>query len=247
MNLPKARTENILEQNLKNETLIYDLTIDKAFNLNATLTAVYKACGRNLTFDELKRKHRFTDDFIYLALDELKRENLLGEDFQSPFAKTNRREVIKKVGLATMFTLPLITGLVAPKAINATSNQGSNPPAEQRPYLNDTCSTFSPPETPPPPMCVASDCLRTTGGYERCCNNGSGTIIASGDTVVVTSGSDETMPTYTIITPGSPPPTCSDFYKCCDTSRVLSGNCTYEEIGRSGDDILARVACTCSC
>lgn len=34
--LPKARTENLLEQNLEKETLIYDLTIDKAFNLSET-------------------------------------------------------------------------------------------------------------------------------------------------------------------------------------------------------------------
>lgn len=247
MKLPRARTEDLLEQNLKNETLIYDLTIDKAFNLNETLSVVYRACGENLTFDELKHRSKFTNDFIYLALDELKRENLLAEDYISPFAATNRREVIKKVGLATMFALPLITGLAAPRAISAASNQGSNPPAAQQPYLNDSCTTFSPPNSPPPPWCVASSCLRTTSGIERCCNNGDGTIIASGDTVVVTTGSDETMPTYTIITPNSPPPTCSDFYKCCDASRALSGSCTYEEIGRNGDDILARVACTCSC
>ncbi len=67
MKLPGTRTENLLEQNLKDETLIYDLLIDKAFNLNETLSIVYKACGQSETFDELKRKHKFTDDFIYLA------------------------------------------------------------------------------------------------------------------------------------------------------------------------------------
>jgi hypothetical protein len=36
MKPPKARTENLLEQSLKNEPLIYDLTIDKA-NLNVKL------------------------------------------------------------------------------------------------------------------------------------------------------------------------------------------------------------------
>ena len=122
MKLPKARTKNLLEQNLKNETLIYDLTIDKAFNLNETSTIVYKACGQNQTFAELKRKYNFTDDFIYLALDELKRENLLNDvSYQSPFAGVSRREIIKKVGLATMFVLPLISGLVAPKASEAAS------------------------------------------------------------------------------------------------------------------------------
>jgi hypothetical protein len=124
MKLPKARTENILEQNLEKETLIYDLNINKAFNLNETLSVVYKACGQNLTFDDLRRESKFTDDFIFLALDELKRNNLLAESFDSPLANTNRREVIKKVGLTTMFALPLIAGLIAPRAANAASNAG---------------------------------------------------------------------------------------------------------------------------
>ena len=97
-NLPKARTENLLEQNLEKETLFYDRTVDKAFNLNQTLTIIYKACGQNQTFGELKRRHKFTDDFIYLALDELKRSNLLAGEHVSPFVNANRREVIKKVG-----------------------------------------------------------------------------------------------------------------------------------------------------
>ena len=79
MKLPKARTEDLLEQNLKDETLIYDLVSNKAFNLNETSTIVYKACNRVTTFEELKQKHRFSNDFIYLALDELKRNNLLAE------------------------------------------------------------------------------------------------------------------------------------------------------------------------
>ena len=136
-NLPKARTENLLEQEIGKEVMLYDLNIDKAFNLNETLTIVYKACGQNRTFDELKDRHKFTDDFIYLALDELKRENLLAEEYSSPFAGTSRREVIKKVGLATMFALPIITGLIAPKAINAASGADDG----RRAGYGEACST----------------------------------------------------------------------------------------------------------
>lgn len=122
MKLPKTRTENLLEQNLAGETLIYDLSADKAFNLNETSTIVYKACCEDLTFDELKRTSKFADDVIYLALDELKRNNLLiDENYVSPFAGMNRREVIKKVGLASMIALPIITGLSAPFAVHAVS------------------------------------------------------------------------------------------------------------------------------
>lgn len=126
MKLPKARTENLVEQNLGAEILIYNLLTHKAFNLNETLSIVYQNCDGETSFGELKNKYKFTDDFIYLALDELKRSDLLAKDavYSSPFAKTSRREVIKKVGLATMLALPLIAGLVAPQASNAASAAG---------------------------------------------------------------------------------------------------------------------------
>ncbi len=123
MKLPKIRTENLLEQNLEKETLIYDLAINKALKLNETSTIIYKACSENQTFDELKRKHKFTDEIIYFALDELKESNLINdENYVSPFAGISRREVIKKVGLTSIVALPIITGLIAPKAVNAASS-----------------------------------------------------------------------------------------------------------------------------
>lgn len=123
MKLPKLRTENLIEQNLKNETLIYDLNTNQAFNLNETSTLVYQACSREMTFAELKNKYQFSDDFIYLALDELKRRNLLMPEssYISPFAGISRREVIRQVGLASMIALPLIIGITAPSAAHAAS------------------------------------------------------------------------------------------------------------------------------
>ena len=122
-NLPKARTANLLEQNIGKEVMLYDLITDKAYNLNESLTIVYKACSDKQTFAELKRNHKFTDDFIYFALDELNRNNLLADaaDYRSPFSKMNRREVVKKVGLTTAVALPVILSLTAPKAARAVS------------------------------------------------------------------------------------------------------------------------------
>lgn len=121
MKLPKARTENLLEQNLENETLIYDLTINKAFNLNETSTVVYKACGQNMTFEDLKRKHKFTDDLIFFALDELGRNNLLDGEYLTPLSGMTRREIIRRVGLSSMILLPVISTLLAPNAARAAS------------------------------------------------------------------------------------------------------------------------------
>lgn len=123
MKLPLVRSENLVVQNLDNEILVYDLAINKAFCLNETSVIVYQACNGKTTFEELKAEHSLDDEIIFLALDELKRHNLLAieTDYQSPFAGMTRREVIRKVGLASMIALPLISSIVAPSAIQAQS------------------------------------------------------------------------------------------------------------------------------
>lgn len=120
MLLPQVRTAGIIEQEISRELLVYDLQINKAYNLNETLRTVYRACGK-LTFDEFKRQSKFSDDLIYLALDELKANNLLEGDVKNHFGGLPRREVIKKVGLASMVALPVISSLVAPIAAQAQS------------------------------------------------------------------------------------------------------------------------------
>lgn len=124
--LPKSRNENIVVQNAENEVLIYDTVTNQAFCLNETSAKVFNHCDGKTSFDELKRKYKYTDELIYLALDELKKQNLLADDaaYLSPFAGMNRREVIRKVGFATMVALPLISTLVAPTAAAAQSASG---------------------------------------------------------------------------------------------------------------------------
>ena len=121
MKLPQARTSELMEQNADKELLIYDLRIDKAFVLNETSKNVFKACNGKASFDELKLQYNYTDDLIYLALDELKKNDLMQDEYLSPFAGMNRREVIRRVGLASMIALPVISGLVAPSAAHASS------------------------------------------------------------------------------------------------------------------------------
>jgi hypothetical protein len=121
--LPIARSTEIVVQELGKEVLVYDLNTHKAFNLNETSSIVYRACDGKTTFDELKLRVRFTDEIIFLALDELKKENLLEESqvYNSPFTGMSRREAIRKVGLASMIALPVISSLVAPTAAMAQS------------------------------------------------------------------------------------------------------------------------------
>ena len=125
MKLPKAKIENIVMQTLDKELLIYDLGNNKAYNLNETSKIIYQACDGQTTFDELNRKYKFNDEIIYLTLDELKTLNLIESTYESPFEGLSRRAVIKKVGLASMILLPLITSVVAPSKAEAASCFGS--------------------------------------------------------------------------------------------------------------------------
>lgn len=119
---PIARTSEIIIQELEQELLVYDLTTNHAYQLNKTLMIVYQACDGKTSFSELQRKHKFTDDLLNFALDELQRNNLLSGARTEYFAEMSRRAAIKKVGLGTLVALPVISALAAPSAAAAASN-----------------------------------------------------------------------------------------------------------------------------
>lgn len=176
MKLPPARNENIVIQEVNNETLVYDLLNNKAYCLNETSAKVFQACGNNETFKDLKSKHSFTDDIIYLSLDELKKNNLLNSEYSSPFVEMNRREVIRRVGLASMVALPIISSLIAPQAINAQSL--GNLALGQTCTSSSQCSSSASncanrsPSTGNRRCCIGSISYYDTGGVVNSCSGG---------------------------------------------------------------------------
>lgn len=175
--LPKARTQNIVTQELEAEILIYDLEINKAFCLNSTAAMVWKHCHGKSTFAEViddfneNFKQRITEDFVWLTLESLKKENLLmnGDEVKPRFNGMSRREVVRKVGLASMVALPLISSIVAPSAVQAQSgNPPSPPPLVCTPGLcmnlaDCQLQNFNCPAGPWDPACTATGCC--------CCTN----------------------------------------------------------------------------
>lgn len=117
---PRARTENLVINDLPDETLVYDLNSNEAHCLNSTAAFVWKNCdGTNSSADisgmiAKKFGSQVPDDFVWLALDQLNQNGLLADDIG--IAKQNRREVIKKIGLASVVALPIIASMVAPKS-----------------------------------------------------------------------------------------------------------------------------------
>jgi Coenzyme PQQ synthesis protein D (PqqD) len=166
-NYPKSKIENIVVQDFENEVLIYDLTINKAFCLNSTSAKVYQLCdGRNSIVDIAELLSRqlnepITEDLIWLALDGLKKENLLekSESFEINFNGLNRRQVIKKIGFASMIALPVIASVVAPSVAMAQSLGG----------VSALCT--SPSDCVSPLVCNTINRGSLTG-TNRCCVSG---------------------------------------------------------------------------
>ncbi len=124
--LPAAINSDMLTQQLGKELLLYDLKTNKAYSLNETAAIIYLACEGETSFEELKAQTDFSDDLIFLALEDLRKENLIDKNYQSNLEGVSRREVIKRIGLTTITALPLISSLIAPTVANARSS-GVNP------------------------------------------------------------------------------------------------------------------------
>ena len=128
-NNPIGRKTNIVVQEVESELLVYDLKINKAYCLNQTSALVYQFCDGTKAVadirDELSRKLKMSvgEELVWLALDQLRRDNLLEnhQKLEINFGGLSRREIIQKIGFASMVTLPFISSIVAPKAANAAS------------------------------------------------------------------------------------------------------------------------------
>lgn len=126
---PVSRKAQIVVQELEDEVLIYDLNSNKALHLNQTSAMVWQLCnGKNTAarishLISVKLKTLISEDTVWLAINDLKRNNLLenGAELNDHFAGMTRREAVKKVGLASMVMLPVVSSIVVPSAAMAQS------------------------------------------------------------------------------------------------------------------------------
>ena len=129
--IPVARREGLVIQEMSEEVLVYDLDTNKAHCLNQTAAFVWKSCnGKNsvagiLESLETQTGSKVSEDLIWLAIDQLNERNLLDEKISQKFAGQNRREVLKKIGLASVVALPIVASLTAPTAALAVACSGT--------------------------------------------------------------------------------------------------------------------------
>jgi hypothetical protein len=144
-NKPIARREGLVVQELPDETLVYDLNTNKAHCLNRSAAVVWRSCTGNNSVQDILQEfgsrfdHKVTEDFIWLAIDQLNEKGLLEPGTQRRFPGQSRRQALKAIGLASAVALPVIASLVAPSSALAAVSCGCTSPA--------SCSGTSCPST----------------------------------------------------------------------------------------------------
>ncbi len=125
---PMARQNGLVVQEMPDEVLVYDLNSNKAHCLNQSAAFVWKSCDGTNSVEDIVRqfesngKGKVTEDFVWLAIDQLNENGLLDGKVAPRFAGQSRRQVLKTIGLASMVAVPVIASLVAPqKALGAAS------------------------------------------------------------------------------------------------------------------------------
>jgi hypothetical protein len=126
---PVSRTDDLVIQELKDEILIYDLQINRAFCLNQISALVWNLCDGRKSISEINlvasRKLRLSvsEEIIWLTLEKLSEQNLLVKAVNAKhlYHGVSRREAVKKIGLASAVSLPLISAITAPRAAQAQS------------------------------------------------------------------------------------------------------------------------------
>ena len=125
---PIARKSGLVVQEVPDEVLVYDLETNKAHCLNQSAAMIWRSCDGNNSVSEIatlvekQAGNRVTEDFVWLAIDQLSENNLLEKQLTPNFPGQTRREVIKKIGLATMVAIPVIASLVAPQSALAANS-----------------------------------------------------------------------------------------------------------------------------
>ena len=144
---PIARKSGLVVQEVPDEVLVYDLESNKAHCLNQSAAMIWKSCDGNTSVSEIAKLvesqagGKVTEDFVWLAINQLSENNLLENQISSGFEGTSRREVIKKIGLASVIAIPVIASLVAPQSAMAAASCACVNPAACAPQAGCPSTT----------------------------------------------------------------------------------------------------------
>lgn len=128
---PVARKNDLVIQEMQDEVLVFDIQTNKAHCLNQTASSVWKYCDGTNTVAEIRSLlesqsgSAVSEDLVWFAIDQLSERELLETKLENKFAGLNRREVLKRVGLAAVVALPIVASITAPTAAFAVACSGT--------------------------------------------------------------------------------------------------------------------------
>jgi len=117
---PQAKTSGVVVEKLAEEVLVYDLERDRAHCLNEAAARVWEKCDGKHTVGEIAREVG-NEEAAWMAIEQLSRVGLLEEKIKRPAVGMGRREVIKRIAVAAAIGVPVVTSIVAPKAMQAAT------------------------------------------------------------------------------------------------------------------------------
>ncbi len=164
--MPKSRMEDLVVQELADETLVYDLQRHKAYCLNRTASLVWRYCDGSTSVSQVAGALRqemdmpVKDDLVLLAIKQLAGARLLLEGGETPVLASHytRRRVLQAMGVAgAAMLLPVVVSVIAPTAAQAATCIASNGCAGQP--FGTPCR---------PPQCVRICCGPTGPRPNQC-------------------------------------------------------------------------------
>ncbi len=126
--LPLAQKRDKLVREMPEELLIYDLKKDRAHCLNHTAATIWSFCDGHSTPSEIAKKmarqtgEAVTEEFVWLGLEQLQRNELLAERLEvTPANRLSRREAVRRIGLGVAIALPVVISITAPTPAQAAT------------------------------------------------------------------------------------------------------------------------------
>ncbi len=128
--VPATRKDGLTISTLDDEVLVYDPAARRASCLNSFAAEVLERCDGRRSASDITRELPFKDvdeRMVWLALADLQKAQLLQDRISIPFdadGRTNRRDLLKRIGLGTAVAVPIVAGLALPAAAQAATCVG---------------------------------------------------------------------------------------------------------------------------
>jgi hypothetical protein len=124
---PARRKQGLTITSLDSEVLVYDPEARRASCLNGFAAEVLSLCDGGRSAAEIAEALPFKDvdeRMVWLALADLRKARLLQDGdavVPAEFAGTNRRELLKHIGLGAAVAAPVVAGVAVPSVAQAAT------------------------------------------------------------------------------------------------------------------------------